>query len=61
MSKKLYMNLSVEQMRTLNELARRRAKETSGEEHVRWQAILRESSRALASLPGETKATGEGG
>lgn len=49
MARKLYIDLSVEQMRTLNEAARRLSEETSGEESVRWRAIARESSRALDS------------
>lgn len=53
MAKKLTLDLSVEQMRTLNDAAVRLAATTAGEERLRWQAIARESSRTLAYVTAE--------
>ena len=48
MAKKLYMDLAIEQMRTLHEKATRLAQElTDDDERKRWDAIARESGRAL--------------
>lgn len=48
MARKLTIDLSVEQMQVLRDTAERRSTETTGNEQVRWQAIARESARALA-------------
>ena len=48
MSKKLYIDLSVDQTRTLHEKATRLAQElTDANERKQWDAIARESGRAL--------------
>ena len=47
MARKLTLDLTVEQTRTLHEVAARRKLVGSEEERARWSAIEREASRAL--------------
>ena len=47
MARKLTIWLSVEQMRQLHERAKHEVESATGDDRVRWLAIVRESGRAL--------------